>query len=250
MNPVTIRMYEELQLNQWPPLQTMLMDGWVLRFAEGYSKRSNSIHPLYRSGTDAEEKIAACERIYEEHGLRTAFKLSPAVYPADLDLLLEQRGYALIDRVSVQSMPLSVVKEPEPRSAVIDGAVTEEWLDSYCRLARASGEQRAIMRRMLANIRTKAAFVRLMHEGRAVACGIGVVERGYLGLWDVITDSEARNRGFGRQLLLHLLAWGKQNGAGQAFLAVVADNEPALSLYAKLGFKEMYRHWYRVQPGL
>ena len=32
------RFIEELSLNHWQPLSTLLYDGWVLRFADGYTK--------------------------------------------------------------------------------------------------------------------------------------------------------------------------------------------------------------------
>jgi ribosomal protein S18 acetylase RimI-like enzyme len=43
-----------------------------------------------------------------------------------------------------------------------------------------------------------------------------------------------------------LLSWGRKMGAEQAYLQVMLSNEPALSLYEKLGFREAYRYWYRV----
>lgn len=38
---------EELALNAWPSLQTIVHHGWLLRFAEGYTKRSNSVQAIY-----------------------------------------------------------------------------------------------------------------------------------------------------------------------------------------------------------
>jgi hypothetical protein len=64
-----IRSLEELSLNAWPSLQTLLYDGWVLRFANGYTKRANSVNPLYHSGTDVTEKTETCERLYRGKGL-------------------------------------------------------------------------------------------------------------------------------------------------------------------------------------
>ena len=59
-----IRLWEEITLNAWPALQTVLMDGWVVRFANGYTKRANSVNPLYPSTQPLKRKIEACERLY------------------------------------------------------------------------------------------------------------------------------------------------------------------------------------------
>ena len=243
----TVTFLEELQMNQWPSLQTMLLDGWILRFADGYSKRANSIHPLYHSTYDLDKKIAACEQIYERQQIAPVFKISPSVYPGNLDAVLERKGYSLVDRCSIQTMKLDDLKEPVLQSVCIHGAVTDEWLDHYCRLAQAADHQKAVMRQMFGNIRTQAAFVSLDYEEQVVACGIGIIERDYIGLWDIITDPNYRNRGLGEQLLLHMLKWGKENGATNSYLVVVANNAPAQKLYAKLGFQEQYQHWYRVK---
>jgi len=75
-----------------------------------------------------------------------------------------------------------------------------------------------------------------------------VLQDGCLGLFDIITDEGQRRRGYGRQLMQGLLAWGKQQGARSAYLQVMLNNPPALALYAGLGFREVYRYWYRVKP--
>ncbi|MNW35347.1 Acetyltransferase (GNAT) family protein [compost metagenome] len=90
-------------------------------------------------------------------------------------------------------------------------------------------------------------FISLYYEGKVVACGLGVIEREYIGLYDIITDIEYRNRGFGEQLLLNLLKWGCENGAKYSYLAVVMNNIPALQLYSKIGYLEAYKYWYRVK---
>ena len=76
---------EELSLNAWASLQTVLYDGWVLRFANGYTKRANSVNPIHPSSLDIEEKIRFCENHYQDRNLPVVFKLTPTVYPSDLD---------------------------------------------------------------------------------------------------------------------------------------------------------------------
>lgn len=103
------------------------------------------------------------------------------------------------------------------------------------------------MTQMLSNIRTSTGFISLSVDGQVVACGLGVVERGYIGLYDIITDAAYRNRGFAEQMILHLLHWGKKQGATSSYLQVVASNAPAIKLYAKLGYTKIYSYWYRVK---
>ena len=100
---------------------------------------------------------------------------------------------------------------------------------------------------MLASIVPNTCFVSLLQGESVVACGLGILERGYLGIFDIVTDRQFRNRGFGEQLILNLLKWGRENGAKYSYLQVMRSNAPALKLYLKLGFQEIYHYWYRVK---
>ena len=59
-----VRQFEEISNNAWPALQTIHYDGWILRFANGVTKRSNSVNMLYHSTLDPVEKIEFCEDIF------------------------------------------------------------------------------------------------------------------------------------------------------------------------------------------
>jgi len=242
---------EELSLNHWPALTTMLHEGWLLRVAEGYTKRANSVSAIHGEEEDekgkVEKRVAWCERRFASLGQPAIFKITPFDRPADLDRILADRGYVDVDPTSVQSLDLARIHQPELNDVRITEQLTDQWVDDFCRLNRVGTAFKPVMVRMLKGIRTKKGFVSLFHEGELVACGLGVLEDGWLGLYDIVTDARYRNRGIGEQMILNLLHWGKENGATRSYLAVAADNAPARKLYAKLGFEEMYRYWYRVR---
>jgi ribosomal protein S18 acetylase RimI-like enzyme len=96
---------------------------------------------------------------------------------------------------------------------------------------------------------------------RYCSCGIGVPDtatatvgaRGsshgpLFGIFDVATREAVRRRGHATRLVRALLAAGRAAGARLCYLQVVETNLPARSLYASLGFRPLYRYWYRVRP--
>jgi N-acetylglutamate synthase len=237
---------EELTLNAWPALTNLLFDGWVLTFSEGYTHRANSIHPLYPSTLALADKIATCEAAYAAHGQETVYKLTSGAHDAELDATLERLGYGSAGTSSVQLADLSALELPADLSVVIRPELDDPWLADFSRLSGTPERFYQTMQRMLRKIAPAHAFATIAVDGQAVALGLAVAERGYVGLFDIVVDSKVRNQGLGRRLVAALLNWARQLGATQAHLAVVADNAPALNLYARFGFQEVYRYWYRI----
>ena len=101
---------------------------------------------------------------------------------------------------------------------------------------------------LLAGIRSEHVFGFISQDGVPVACGIAVLERELVGLFDVVTLPHARRQGHANALVESLLAWGRNGGARHAYLQVVEANQPARALYQRLGFDDLYRYWYRVAP--
>jgi ribosomal protein S18 acetylase RimI-like enzyme len=222
-------------------------DGWALRFANGYTRRANSVNPVFASSLDVDEKIKYCEGLFQARGLNPTFKMTPQIYPENLDNILAKKWYQEQAMTSVQVRDLGDLESPTHATATITERLTDEWLAAYCRLNRVQERQVATLKQILENIIPRHGFVTLHEDGEAVAVGMGVVERGYMGLFDIVTDERLRNRGLGTQLMLHLLNWGKTNGAAHAYLQVMMENAAAQHLYWKLGFREVYQYWYRVK---
>jgi ribosomal protein S18 acetylase RimI-like enzyme len=242
-----IRLIEELSFNAWPALQTANYDGWILRFSNGFSKRANSVNPLYDSTIDPVRKIEYCEEAYRAKGLKVIFKLNKISQPHNLDEILAARGYENIDHVSIQASDLSSVSIPTTSDCEIIEQATDEWLDAYCGMDRRAAENRETLVLMLDAIIPRTAFFALREDGKIVASGMGVLDSGFMGLFNIIVDVDYRRRGLGSRLLANMLRWARQNGAHSAYLQVIKENFAAAGIYGKFGFEEIAEYWYRIK---
>ena len=242
-----IQFIEELSFNAWPTLQTMHYDGWILRFAEGYTRRANSVNPIYSSSLPVLEKIRYCEQLYAGQNLNSAFKMTDIAKPDNLDTILESEGYQEEARTGVWLASLRDQKFRDDDGAKIRSKLTDEWLTEHTKLVVPNPRHLAARRPLLENIVPPTCYMSIEVNGETVAMGLAMLERGYMGIFDVVTSAGHRNRGYGTRLIAQLLAWGQANGADHAYLQVMKDNAPALRLYSKFGFKEIYQYWYRVK---
>lgn len=250
---IDLRRIEEASLNAWPAVQEILLDGWLLRFAGGYTKRSNSVTALYPGTLDVEAKIDACEAHYAARDLPTIFRITPFADPEDLDERLAHRGYREIDPTLVLGIDLErwleASGEGGPSPSMLRSQPLDDWQELY--EAFAGKLLPRVHTTLVTSIPVRGALRLklgcLEHAGRLVSCGIGVIEEPYLGLFSLITDPVLRRRGYGRATVDGLLGWGMTEGARFAYLQVEADNEPARRLYDRVGFCELYRYWYRVK---
>src|SRR5258705_8336599 len=150
------RRLEEVAMNAWPALQQLLFDGWIVRLAQGYTKRSNSVNPLFESHLDVVDKIVACEHLFTAKKLPVVFRLTPFVSPAHLDQVLAQRGYHVIDPTLVMHLDLQHAHiQNTPRVALREETL-HDWLPVFCRLSEEP----------LAQHRTHAAMLDLIPATR------------------------------------------------------------------------------------
>ena len=251
------RRVEEASLNAWPALQQVLLDGWVLRFSKGFTRRANSVTPLYPSTQPMQEKVRYCENLYAREGLPTYFRLTTLVDAGGLDGILAERGYAQQDSTLVLHRPLATgTLAPGPGFAL---APLGSFLATYTELTGLKGHLEnsgldgqaaaALHGSVLRAIRGDTVFGLLADSGQHVACGMAVVEGELAGLFDIVTHPASRRRGYGRILVKSLLAHAAAMGASHAYLQVLADNAPAIALYDGLGFSTLYEYWYRVSQG-
>jgi GNAT superfamily N-acetyltransferase len=245
---MTVRRLEELAFRGWPALETQDRAGWRLRFADGYTKRANSINALDQNAQIELSTLQSLEAAYRARNQAPVWRLSPLAPPAMGDTLAA-RGYRTIERSLLQVCPLHAGFEAAPEVR-IHAEPTPAWIEAFCTHSPVRPEHRNTMRRMLAAIAKPAGFAFVEAEGSPLAMAIGAVEGDHVGLFDVLVMPEARRRGLARKITESLYAWAWGHGARFAYLQVVATNEAAMPLYAAQGFRTAYAYEYRIPPPL
>jgi N-acetylglutamate synthase len=237
------RRVEEASINAWPAMQQLLVDGWLLRFARGFTKRANSVIPLYPGERPVADKVRFCENAYARERLRCIFRLTSIGGHDELDHLLAARGYGYLDPTEVMARPLAIAPSASPRLRMLTGA---RWLDAYGALTGMPDTARRLHQAILRGIPLPCGYAVVGRPEAPLACGLAVVEDDLVGLFDVVTAPAARRTGCATELVRSLLAWAHDQGARLAYLQMVADNHPARGLYRGLGFETLYRYWYRI----
>jgi GNAT superfamily N-acetyltransferase len=240
---------EEACLNGWPALREVVLDGWLIRLADGYTRRTNSVNLLSSGTLPLDHKIRYCEAVYAAQGQATIFCIPTHADPA-LSRDLDRRGYGPPEDESCVLFMDSAEIPLEPVGDVVleEGLPGEPWLNTLARLHEQSEAAQGIHRRILESLSVPAVFAAVRcDDGRLGALAYGAVHDGLVCVNSVVTDPAFRRRGLGRKVVSAVLAWARERQAAtEACLAVVADNAPAIALYESLGFRrEVYRYHYR-----
>jgi len=234
---------EEAALNAWPAPRQVIYDGWLLRFASEYTKRANSINPLYPSSIPFDEKIAHCEHLYALAGLPALFRLPEPFTPDGLVPALAKAGYAAFDPTLVLGREVHV-QDGGSNGVEVRQMEKDAWL---CLRADLTGKSLAKWMKhgeILNTIIPRKALFGLFAKGKPLACGMGVVEGNLLGFFSVLTAPTERKKGYGRKMMHVLTNWGVREGADYGYLQVEDDNEPAKAMYTRLGFSLCYKYDY------
>lgn len=247
---LSIKTIEDLSLNAWPSHQMQVYDGWILRFSHFYTHRTNCVEPIGASILPLEEKVPYCESIYRHWKSPCIFKISPITDP-DLDTMLTKRGYHIEHEVNVMAASLlehSAFCPAKFPGLIVKDRVDNDWLDGLFRLKRmADPVHHRIVPAMYAAIPMDEIVVSVVRDGRVAATGLGILDRGYVGVYAIHVAEEYRQQGLARGIVSTILSEGRRRGASMAYLQVVADNGPAKRLYRSLGFFHNYSCYFRVK---
>lgn len=227
---------EERLVNCWPALDTLLMNGWVVRFANGYSGRANSASAI-RAGADLDDQtLAVIVNLYQGWGLPPAVRVSPLA-AAGLATRLDAAGWQVVTR-SIGMIGAPVLGQ-DP-AVQLDARPTGAWLSGVSAWQEGAKRNAAFLEAIVGRIVLPAAFATLMIDGKAMAYGMSVLDRGMAEIGLIVVSPEARGKGLGRRLVSALSGWAQAQGAERVFLQVEASNSVARGLYRSLGLTDLY----------
>lgn len=222
-----IRALEHAAALAWPGTEQHWCDGWLLRAGGGYTNRANSAVPLLFEATT--HAVPGIVEWYARRGLPAWLALP--------DRLLPIKGVGIkATRVLVRDVPPAGDVPDVSIGSVPDAA----WLRTYERDVPAEV--------LTAVIGGEVAFATRAGAGASEATGYGTaVGRAavttapdgtrWAGLSAVRVAERSRRRGHARAVCSALLGWAAGRGATRAYVQVLADNEPAATLYHSMGFR-------------
>lgn len=234
---------EHAGYHAWPAFEQLEMDGWIFRFAEGYTKRANSVNVLYGTGGPIAQKVIRSEEEYHRRNLPCIFRLLSFNDNSQIESVLDARGYELRDKSCVMVQDLQNRKFGSPSFDSLEG---NDWLACYCNLSGKELKDHATHIEMIRRIKDDHLMAVLWKDRWVVSCGLGVIHNGFFGIFDIVTHSDHRNRGYGARLVNGMLSWAVNRGAHTAYLQVIAENLPAIRLYQKLGYLPAYGYHYKI----
>jgi GNAT superfamily N-acetyltransferase len=254
-----IRELEKIAFNAWPARERVNVGGgWIFRATSGITRRANSVFPIRElAGIDVEGGIKTAVEFYRRRSLIPRFQMTKASQPLGLDKELDEAGFTKELSVSIQEATLDNLASIEPKMNVgIHSQPSTAWLKAYASCGEFDRFSLEIRRSIMERVTRAKAFAAALVDGEVVGVGIGICgevvgvgigicEGAWLGLFALATLQEHRRKGIATAINQALAAWGMEYGAKRAYLQVFTENEPAFALYRQLGFKEIYKYWYR-----
>jgi GNAT superfamily N-acetyltransferase len=236
---------EPCAIASWPAREVLRWGGWILRFADGFTHRANSVATLDFDGVEVEGQIGIVEAEYLRRGLSPMFQITPATQPTALESLLLARGYERRAETCVCLAAPAAVSERLPRPGDVrrTSAPDTAWSALVMGEARSEGDGRERMD-ILSRIDLPLVCAASFDQGVVVAVGTGTLCDGRVGINLMRTAGAHRRKGHAQRVLASIADWAMAQGASTLYLGVESDNAPARVLYTRAGFETVYSYRY------
>jgi GNAT superfamily N-acetyltransferase len=250
----TIIDLERMAAAHWRGTEEEWLGGWLLRAAEGFTGRANSVLPLGDPGMPLDEALVAVTQWYRARGLPPMMAV-PAPIAADslaqgLDHLLSERRWLTRPGpafVMLADLPLGI--DLDGLRAGRDVLATPEPDDAWAARYHYRGQDYLppVARKVLTSA-PEQSFVSIRDGNEVLAIARLSIADGWAGISAVEVHQDHRRQGLGGAITAAACLAAEQRGLSRVFLQVEVDNAAARALYARLGFRDSHRYHYRVAP--
>ncbi|KNX36498.1 GNAT family N-acetyltransferase [Luteipulveratus halotolerans] len=237
---------QELMVAGMPPLRRDWLGRWLLRSADGYTGRGNSLLPLGDPGLPLGSAMAEVERWYADRGRPPLVQLfGPvgfAVAEDPIGAWALDHDWQVFQQTLVMTAPadlLAAASAPDVRVEALARPDERWWSGTTGR----EQEHRATLAAMLDQVDDGAYLVATV-DGQVAAIGRAAFSQGWAGVFAVHVLPAFRRRGLARAVMRAAAAEAQTRGVRSAYLQVSADNDAAVGLYRSLGFDVHHEYWY------
>lgn len=238
---------EELMVGGMPGLEQEWFGRWLLRAANGYTGRANSLLPLGDPGVPLSDAMAFVERWYDARGLSPLVQLfGPAGFdPAadDIGAWAVEHGWTVFQKTLVMtasSAALAGAAVPDVR-VDIRTEPDELWRSGTTTREQEHAETFGVI---LERISDQAFLTVTDDDGAVSAIGRMAFNAGWAGVFAVHVQPALRGRGWGRAVMAAAGREAVARRARSTYLQVSADNTAAVGLYESMGFVTHHEYWY------
>lgn len=242
LSPDDIATLERATLDAVAPQAVENRDSWLLPFDASTIGRAKSAVPLRHTDLPATD-IAAIEAHYAERGLPAAFRLADSSGLAPLHAELKSRGYRPDQPTLVQVADTRAILEMSISApAQVDATASPDWAAVYTApgFDPVDGQHR-----IAALSRSHSAmYAHITQDGTPVAAGVGAFSQGWASIHGMRTVMAHRGQGLARSILVALAKEADRRGIARFFLQVEEENSGAIALYARAGFRTVWRYHY------
>ncbi|HEX6872486.1 MAG TPA: GNAT family N-acetyltransferase, partial [Micromonosporaceae bacterium] len=229
------------------------MGDWVLRSAQGWTNRANSVLPLGDPGQPLDAAIQACVRWYQAQGLPAVINVALPLR-RDLAHRLAELGWhglpvVLVQTANLADLPSTLDPEPGPDPATgaridLTGQPSQAFLELVAQRKQGLPET---AHQVLTGVE-QLRFAEAARAGQVLAIARGAVVERWLHLSLVEVIESARRQRLAQRITLALAHWAAGAGATRAVLQVEERNLPAVSFYRRLGFRTHHRYVSYLAP--
>ncbi len=246
---------QRVMVGAWPAPDTSQLGEWLLRAADGFTQRANSVMTAGDPGLALPAAVEAVEAWYAARGRPAMLTLAG---PVGFDLTADPLGAELLDRGYATRVPTTTLTASTAavvasvRSAPAAGlrvttrtTLEESWLTAYRGYREApDGPARAVLTGSPEQVFVSAtdATGEVVGIGRL---GLAAAWGGVAAMWVAPT---ARRRGLATVLLGALAGEAARRGVASLHLQTDGDNDGALAFYRGAGFVRHHEYVTVRQP--